>query len=211
MDQIIIIGYGGHAKVIQDCINARGVSSVIGYIDIKDHKADISYLGSDDNIEFIVNRYPNAQYIIGIGDIPLRRKIIRYYEAYNIRFAKVIHPSAVISPSVEIGNGTVVFPRAVVNASSIIGAHCILNTGSIVEHDNMLGENVHMGPGTTTGGQVKIGTDTLVGIGSSVKNNVSIGKASIVGCGTVVVKDVPGYVVVYGVPAKLRKMTKSNM
>ncbi len=208
MDQIIIIGYGGHAKVIKDCVDAEAVNSVIGYIDIEDRKTDIPYIGSDDNIESIVKTYPNAKYIIGIGDMQLRRKIIQLYESYDVDFAIVIHPTAVVSPSVSVGGGTVVFAKAVINASAVIGRHCILNSGSIVEHDNKLEDNVHMGPGAVNGGQVLIGSDSFVGLGSCVKNNISIGSFSVVGCGSVVVDDVPDYAVVYGVPAKVRRMTK---
>ncbi len=207
MTQLIIIGYGGHAKVIEDCVNKSTEHVLIGYIDLEDQGNHLKYLGPDEKMISVMEKYPNAQYVIGIGDIQLRQKIIRYYEQRGVSFATVIHTSAVVSDRAEIGSGSVVFPMAVVNPGCKIGKHAIINTGAIVEHDNMLGNNVHIAPQAVTGGQVAIGDNTLIGLGSSVRNNIKIGESCIVGCGSVVIDNISNSSLVYGVPAKPRSVS----
>ncbi|WP_430883969.1 acetyltransferase [Fusibacter sp. JL216-2] len=204
MTQVIIIGYGGHGKVIEECIESNNTQNVLGYIDRFDRGIHLKHLGTDDSISDIIKIYPNVQFIIGIGDTQLRRKLFSLYESYNVKFATVIHKSANISPKTMIGDGTVVFPQAVINPGAIIGRHCIINSGAIIEHDNTIEDNVHFAPRSVTGGQVKVGKDTLIGLGACVRNNIIIGSNCIVGMGASVVDNIPDNVIVYGVPAKQR-------
>ncbi len=205
MAQIIIVGMGGHAKVILDCIYSSNHLEAVGYIDLNEYRVGLKYLGPDSAIKEIKNLYPNAKYVIGIGDVLLRKKLIDLYEESGIEFETVIHPSSIVSHDVVIGRGSVVFPRTVINAGSELGQHCIVNTGAVIEHDNIIGNNVHIGPGCVTGGQVRIKDDTLVGLGSSIRNNTTIGEKCIIGCGSVVVGNIDDNLLVYGVPAKQRR------
>ena len=204
MTQVIIIGYGGHGKVIEECIESNNTQYALGYIDQFDRGIHLKHLGTDDSISDIIKIYPNAQFVIGIGDIQLRRKLFSLYESFNVKFATVVHKSANISPKTMIGDGTVVFPHAVINPGSIIGRHCIINSGAIIEHDNIIEDNVHLAPRSVTGGQVKVGNDTLIGLGACIRNNVTIGSKCIVGMGSSVIDDVLNDTIVFGVPAKQR-------
>ncbi len=205
MTQLIIIGFGGHARVIEDCVASNNKYNIVGYMDMKDHRVNCDYLGTDKNLNEVKKIYPNASYVVGVGDMQLRRKLIAYYESENVVFATVIHSSAIVSPSASVERGTVIFPQAVVNAGAMIGAHCILNTGAIVEHDNQLESNVHMAPRAAAGGHVSIGHDTMIGLGASIINNISIGSNCVIGSGSVVTKNITKGSIVYGVPAKLRR------
>lgn len=204
MTDLIIIGYGGHAKVIEDCVKSDSKYSILGYIDLIDYNNHLKYLGEDKSIINIMNKYPNAQYVIGIGDIHIRQKLIEHYQNYEIMYAIIKHHTAVVSNNTIIEEGTVIFPMAVVNSGSSIGKHAILNTGSIIEHDNIIGSNVHIAPRVVTGGQVRIGTNTLVGLGACIRNNILVGNNCIIGCGSVVIKNVIDGDTIVGNPAKKR-------
>ena len=200
-ESIILIGGSGHAKVIIDCIHASG-GSVAGILDdgisAGTRISDTTVLGTLADWE----AYRNHPFLIAIGNNEIRQTIA---EKISVRWATVIHPSAVVSPSARLGEGTVVMPNAVINACAAVGCHCIINTGAVVEHDNVLGDCVHISPNAALGGTVTVGAGTHVGIGACVRNNTNICAHCKIGAGAAVVKSitVPGTNV--GVPARRLK------
>lgn len=187
---VIIIGAGGHGKVISDIVTASG-DRFLGFLDDDESK---SVLGRTADYE----KYRDAFYVIGIGD----PKIREFMSKLPCKWYTAIHPSAIISPSAKIGEGTVIMPNAVVNADAKIGKHTIINTASVVEHDNEIEDFVHVSVGARLGGTVKIGRSTHIGIGVTVKNNINICADCIVGAGAVVVKNIEKSGIYKGVPAK---------
>lgn len=200
MKELIIIGYGAHGRVIEEA--ARTQFKILGYIDPKNQKCILSYLGSDEEIDQIREKYPNAAYIIGVGDIQIRRQLINQYNFKNLPYISVIAPNANISSGAKIEEGVFISMGGIINTRACVAAHCIINTGSIIEHDCVLGHNVHVAPGAVLGGSVQIGSDTLIGLGARVKNNISIGQNAIVGVGAVVIQSVRDYTTVVGIPAR---------
>lgn len=196
-ESIVLIGGSGHAKVIIDCIRAAG-GSVFGILD--DGIASgaeilgVRVLGPTADYE----QFAGHPFLIAIGNNSVRRKIA---ERLKVRWATVVHPTAVVSPSASIGVGTVIMPRAVVNAGASVGSHCIVNTAAIVEHDNVLGDYVHISPNAALGGTVHVGELTHIGIGASVRNNINICGGCTVGAGAAVVKDITAPGTYVGVPA----------
>jgi len=198
---IILIGGGGHAKVVFDTIRASGMV-VMGYCDDNAQSAmsgSLEYLGAIGGASA-----HDAPVVIAIGDVVTRRRCIGELGSGARVAEPIIHPSAVVSASAELGEGVLVGPGAIVNADARVGSHAIINSGVIVEHDCRVGENAHIAPGTVLGGGVCVGVDVLVGIGARVLPGVEIGDGSIVGAGAVVVKDVGGGAVVVGVPGRRR-------
>lgn len=201
----IIIGAGGHAKVIADIALANLAQSISFWDDYK----------SGDHCSFpIITKeqldLENSKhfYILGMGDLNIRKKVLAELEDMAINLATLIHPSSTISSSASLGDGTVVMPRAVLNADCCIGRHTVLNTSCVVEHDCWIGDNVQIAPGAVLGGGVKIGEHALIGLGAKILPGTTIGSDVIVGAGAVVVKDIPSGSVVVGNPArKLRSHT----
>lgn len=197
-DSVILIGGGGHAKVVIDCIRASG-GQVFGILDdgllIGTSVLGVPVLGK---IEDYV-QYLHHPFLIAIGNNGVRRRLSK---ALPVQWHTAVHPSAVVSPYAEIGAGTVVMPRAVVNAGARVGSHCIVNTGAIVEHDNRIADFVHLSPAVSLGGTVSVGEETHVGIGATVRNNINICKGCTIGAGAAVVKNItePGRYA--GVPAR---------
>lgn len=199
MADVIIIGAGGHARVVADIVLCQG-HRLLGFLDDSPSATGaygIPVLGPVDRyIDF-----PHARFLIGIGSAAVRRKLASRLE--GVQWHTAIHPAATVSRlGVTVGEGSVVMAGAVVSPGARIGAHCILNSGSVVEHDNVIGDYVHISVGAKTAGTVTIGDDTWVGIGATVSNDLTVCGGCMIGAGAVVVKniDAPGTYV--GVPAR---------
>ena len=200
--EVIIIGAGGHAKVIADIVEKSG-DNVLGFLD--DNIEEGTYIigkykviGNLNNVSSISMTYKNVKFIIAIGNNKTREEISN---KTNIKFYTAIHPSVQIGLDVKIGEGTVIMANAVINSAAKIGKHCIINTGSIIEHDNIIEDYVHISPNVSLGGTVHIGQNTHIGIGAVVKNNINICKNCTIGAGAVVVKNIEEEGTYIGIPA----------
>lgn len=198
MSDLIVIGGGGHAKVIIDIAVAQGYK-VLGFLD--DNPKAEKLLGYDKlgAVSDAVKFSDKAEFVIAIGNNEIRKKIA---SEYNLNFATLVHPSAVIGSDTNIAEGTVVMPNAVVNASAKIGKHCIINTAAVVEHDCKIGDFVHISPNATLCGTVHIGDNCHIGAGVTVINNLAVCDDCIVGAGAVVIKEISTKGTYFGVPAK---------
>ena len=195
--EVIVIGSGGHGKVIADIIEKSG-DKVCGFLDDGANKEVFGYpiLGGTGDCA----KFSDKEFIIAIGNNAIRKKIAT--ENPELKFYTAIHPAATISRGVEIGVGTCVMAGCVINADTKIGNHAIINSGSVVEHDNILADFVHLSPGAVLCGTVKVGECTHVGAGVTVKNNVNITSETVIGVGAAVVSDIEKAGTYCGVPAK---------
>ena len=193
---MILYGAGGHAKVILEILDSMGIvpEFIVDDNPCLDTLAGLPVQRSSGN-------YESA--LIAIGENEARKKIVSQLRVE--RYVTAIHRSAVISRSASIAEGGVVMQGAIVQADSTIGRHGIVNTGASVGHDCRLGDFVHIAPHATLCGNVEVGEGSWIGAGSVVKQGVKIGAWSFVGVGAAVVRDVPDYAVVVGVPAKIIK------
>ena len=207
-EPVIVIGASGHGKVVADIVRSSG-DTLLGFLDdnetLPPEIAGIPVLGS---VSDSVN-YPNASFVIGIGNSAIREKIARQLD--GVRWYTAIHPSAVISAmDTQIGAGSVIMANAVLNPSAHVGAHCIINTAAVVEHDNRIGDFTHISVGAKLGGTVSVGMHTWVGIGAAVSNNVSICDHCVIGAGAVVICDIKESGTYVGVPARKIKSADSG-
>lgn len=198
MNRIIIIGCGGHGKVIADIAVKNGYKD-ISFIDDNTKGECIGFpvIGTINDIESFCDG--RTDFIIGIGNNYTRKFIA---EKYDINWTTLIHPSAQIAINVSIGNGTVVMAGAVINTCASIGNHCIINTGAVVEHDNIINDYVHISSGVKISGTVVVGECTWIGTGSSVINNIDICNDVIIGVGSVVIRNIREPGTYYGIVSK---------
>lgn len=204
--KVVIIGAGGHAKVIADIIEKSG-DEIIGFLDDKIEKntiiiKDYKVIGDLNNRFTLAIANSDYEFITAIGDNKKREEISK---SPNLKFYTAIHPSAQIGLDVKIEEGTAIMANVCINSSARIGKHCIINTGAIIEHDNIIENFVHISPNSALGGTVRIGENTHIGIGSVVKNNITICKNCTVGAGAVVVKNIEKEGTYIGVPAILQR------
>lgn len=190
---MFLYGASGHGKVIKEILEARGIE-VEAFVD--DDLAIKQFCGKP-----VVHQANGlSPVIVSIGVNEDRKRIA---EKLSCEFGIAIHPSAIVSPSAKIGEGTVVMPGAIINADAVIGRHCIINTGASIDHECVIGDYCHIAPHVTLCGQVHVGEGTLIGAGASVVPCINIGRWCIVGAGAAVVKGIPDNVIAVGVPANM--------
>ncbi|MDD5360369.1 MAG: acetyltransferase [Sulfurovaceae bacterium] len=192
MDKIYIYGASGHGLVVAEIALSCGYKQAVFIDDVKIGHQSFEDI-KDDN---------KTSIIIAIGDNKTRAKLQKKVKEKGFNIATLIHASAIISPSSNIGEGTVIMPNVVINAKANIGDGVILNTSCVIEHECKIGNFVHISPSVALAGAVTVGNFTHIGIGSLVKQSVKIGEDSIVGAGSVVIKDIKNKIIAYGNPCK---------
>lgn len=214
MDKIVLIGGGGHSKVIIDIIKSINTYEIFGIVDKNKACKDvlgIPIVGDDNDLEKIYKSGVEYAFICvaAIENVNLRMKLYHKIKTIGFKLPRLIHSSAIISPYAEIGEGTCVMAGAVINANAKVGSNSIINTGAIVEHDCIIGDNVQISPGVVLAGSVNINDNTFVGIGSRIIQGITIGREVVIGAGAVVIDDIPDNSVAVGIPAKVIKERKS--
>ena len=196
--RIIIIGASGHGKVLAD-LAMKNEYEIIGFLDDGKAAGEICGFPILGNVKKCLEYQGQCEFVIAIGNNAVRKRIA---ETYSLKWATLIHPTAVIGMNVEISEGTVIMANAVINPGASVGKHCIVNTAAIVEHDNCLGDYVHISPNAALAGTVCVGEQTHIGIGAAVRNNIKIAANVVVGAGSVVVKNIDEQGIYCGVPAR---------
>lgn len=205
---VVLIGEGGHSKVIREMIEADNRYEIRAVLDDKYEEVQLQgnlLIGPITAVQRILNRYPAAQFIVAIGNNEIRKKIVVRLGIPHNRYLTLVHQTATISPSASIGCGTVVMAHSVIQADARIGHQAIINTGAIVEHDCQLDNYVHAAPRTTLTGAVHIGEGAMLGAGSTVIPGLRIGEWSVVGAGSTVIRNVADYSMAVGAPAAVIK------
>lgn len=195
--KVIVIGAGGHGRVIADIINLSN-DVVLGFLEDGDLKEfpNMNILGKLVDADAFKHE---ASFIVGIGNNRIRKQIM---ESLNVDWYTAIHPTAVIASDVEISAGTAIMANAVINTNSKIGRGVIINTAATVDHDNLISDYVHISPGAHLGGTVHIQSETWIGIGAVVINNITICERCIIGAGSLVLRSIFNSGKYYGCPVK---------
>jgi sugar O-acyltransferase (sialic acid O-acetyltransferase NeuD family) len=208
LSSLLVIGAGGHGKVVADAALLAGWSSV-AFADDR-----LGQLGSPLGLAVVSTLHriegqagKHCAAIVAVGDAQLRLELLRRCRAAGFELATVIHPRAAVSTFAELGAGCVILAQAAVNAGARLGMGCIVNTGATVDHDCVLGDGVHVCPGAHLGGDVRAADRAWIGIGAAVRHGISIGRDVTIGAGAAVVADAPDGATLLGVPAKQKGST----
>lgn len=206
MKKVVIIGSGGHAKVVIDIILQRQKKlnddiSIEGILDdnfIEGEKKKLFQIPVIGKIDKIKEFSEDIYYVVAIGNNEIRKKIAEQYR--DVKYITLIHPNSVIAEEVQIEEGTVIMAGAIINPYTKIGKHCIINTGSTIEHDNDLSDYVHISPSATLCGGVKVGDTTWIGAGATVIQGIEIESHVIIGAGAVIINSIQKYSKIVGCP-----------
>ncbi len=201
-DKLIIIGAGGHGKVVADiAIKLNKWKSVVFLDDDESIKSIIGLEVIGKSTDASAYR-DEADFFVAIGNNSLREMVQKKLLAEEISIVSLIHPNVIIGTDVNIGVGTVIMAGVIINSSSMIGDGCIINTNCNIDHDDMIEDYVHISPGSNLAGAVRIGKGSWIGIGSTVSNNVDICSGCIIGAGAVVIGDIIKAGTYVGVPVR---------
>ena len=163
---VIIIGAGGHSRVISDIIELSG-DNVVGYLD--DNVINDRVLGKTGD----AHKFSDCEFIVGIGNNEVRQKIM--CENPDLPWYTAKHPSATVAKNATVGEGSVIAAGAVVGVCCRLGRGVIINTAASVDHDSQIGDFCHLAQGVHTGGEVRFGTGVWLGVGSVVANKTVLG------------------------------------
>jgi len=213
----VVIGGGGHAKVVIDAMRLQGRYKPVAVTDSDDLRKQDSVLGvpivgNDNELKKLYSQ-GIKHFIVGLGSRRnnlTRKDLFDLARGYGFMPAMVVHPNALLATSATVGLGSLVLAGAIINPDARIGENVIINTGAIVEHDCVVGNHVHLCPGVRLSGSVEVGEGSLVSAGALVRQNLQIGDWVVIGMGAVVVKSVAPRSTVAGVPARRLRSERSR-
>jgi sugar O-acyltransferase (sialic acid O-acetyltransferase NeuD family) len=192
-----IFGAGGHGKVVLDAMRLSNLKCD-GFIDDKSitEWSGLAVFKTD-----MFKNHPNQNIVlhIAIGNVQVRERISK--ELTEFSFLSVSHPSAIVSATAKIEEGSFLAAGAIVGPDAKIGKHCIINHLAVIDHDCAVGDFCHIAPHASLGGGVQVGLGVLVGAGAIILPGISIGNYAIIGAGAIVTKNVEPNTTVIGNPA----------
>lgn len=202
----ILIGYGGHGRVVADLLGRLGCR-LLGYVapekSLVTTGSAPNYLGTDAALD----AYPADEVLLAnavgsIGSAELRRNLFLALAGRGFMFPALVHPAAILAGDVSVGAGSQVMAGAVVQTGTTIGENAIVNTAASIDHDCHIGNHCHLAPGCVLSGGVTVGEGAHIGAGAVVIQSLSIGAGAIIGAGSTVLNDVPPGTTVVGSPAR---------
>ena len=210
MEDILMLGIGGHAHSVVDSIEQNGIYNIIGFLDKEErqgeHFRDYQVIDTDAALgKYDDNGIRNAFITIGyMGKHTIREKLYCQLKEIGYTLPNVIDNSAIIASDVSLEDGVFVGKRAIINANTYIGKMCIINTGAIIEHDCVVEEYSHISVGSVLCGGASIGSQSFIGANATVIQEISVGNHTIIGAGTVVTKNIEDNIIQYGLNRKIR-------
>ena len=211
-NKLLILGSGGHGRVIADIAERTKLFQRISFLDDSFLNSNSSKLLNSKRVIGEISKRSIQKYssefthaFVGIGDNKIRINWLKILETMNIEIATIIDPSAEISKYAVLEKGSFINTNVVIQCNAKIQFGSILNTSCTIDHDSIIGEGTHISPGVNVAGNVNIGKFCWIGIGSKIIQNVQIGDNVTVGGGSLVLKDIPRNLKVYGSPINIVK------
>jgi UDP-perosamine 4-acetyltransferase len=203
-NSVIVLGAGGHAKVVIEILRAAGhqISYCVGGEDSPKECMGVPVLLGDDHL-FKLRDAGYSSIFPAIGSNLVRQRAAIHAVKLGFTLVNAISPYAIVSPSLVIGKGVVIMSGVVINAQCNIEDLVIINTGATIDHDCHIGVGAHVAPQCALAGNVKVGQGVFLGIGTVVIPDITIGSHSIIGAGGVVISDIPPSSTAVGNPAKI--------
>lgn len=194
--KVVILGCGGHAKSVCDTLlNFPEQCEIVGFVNRTRDKefeyGGIRVIGTDEDLQQIYDSGIHYA-VLGIGFLGhgnLRNSLVKKLEKKGFSFPAIIDPTAVVSKSVKIGEGTFIGKAAVVNAGALIGRYCIINSCSLIEHDCRIGDFTHIAVSACVCGGVTVGKECLVGANATIIQGLNLADHSILPAGNVLYRD----------------------
>ncbi|MGG1946698.1 acetyltransferase [Trinickia sp. NRRL B-1857] len=196
MNEILLIGGGGHCKAVIDVLEATSAWRIAGIVERRDTHIDevmgYEVVGFDEDLPALRERCPFA--LVACGQIhspQTRMRLFHALQAAGFALPAIVSPSAHVARSATIGEGTIVMHAACVGPSARVGANTIVNTRALIEHDAEIGSHAHVATAAVINGGTKVGDRTLIGSGALCREGLTIGADCLVAMGERVFKPLP--------------------
>lgn len=203
MEDIVIVGAGGHGKEVAFLINKLPDYNLIGFYDdnrVGDIICNVPVVSKVSALKAVTSP---INVVLGIAKPIIKQEVVKKLSLNsNITFPNLIDPRADLGINIILGRGNVVMTNTTFTADIILGDFNMLNIGSTIGHDVKIGSYNSIYPSVNISGCVTISNGSELGVGAKVIQGIEIGDSVIVGAGSVVIKDVKNYEKVVGVPAK---------
>lgn len=202
---VVIFGTGGQARETIDLIEENVKGKIVGLIGKESSKTEIfgyKILGSDRDLNFIIQRYKVTHFSVAIGDVKIRSKLYNFSKK-NLHPLSVISKKAYVSKHTKIGEHCIIYPGVVVNADVRIGNNALINSNASIAHEVKIGNHVNINPGVSIAGKTIIDDFCFIGIGASIRENLHIAKNTVIGGGAMVVKNTEPNKRYIGIPAEI--------
>ena len=204
--KLVILGTNLFAEEVADLVSEIEAYQLVGFVENLDpEKCRQTFLGLPvmwiDDVARLDDSYKG---VCSIGTTK-RDKFIEQALSLGLRFATIVHPTARVSPTASLGQGTIVSAGVIIASHTKIGRHVIINRGNLIGHHTEIGNYVTISPGANIGGKVRVKHHAYIAMGSIILDRISIGNNTVVGAGAVVTRDVPDQVQVVGIPARIVK------
>ena len=195
MDEIILIGAGGHARSCIDVIEQSGQFKIAGLVEKGklNNKENLGYpiIGTDDDLQNLRQKYSHSLITVGqIKSPKIRIKLYQLLKELDFTLPVIVSSQAYVSKHAQIGEGTIIMHGVIINANAKIGNNCIINNRALIEHDAVIGDHCHIATGAIINGEVSVENETFIGSGAVTKQAISIGKNCVIGAGVVLKNDI---------------------
>ena len=195
MNEIILIGAGGHARSCIDVIELSGLFEIAGLVEKSklNNQENLGYpiIGTDDDLQDLRQKYSHSLITVGqIKSPETRMRLYQLLKGMGYTLPIIISPRAYLSKHSQIGEGTIVMHDVMVNANARIGKNCIINNKVLIEHDVVIGDHCHISTGAVVNGEVSVGNGSFFGSGAVARQSVFIGNNCVIGAGVVVKRDI---------------------
>jgi sugar O-acyltransferase (sialic acid O-acetyltransferase NeuD family) len=203
-DALVVLGAGGHAKVVIEAALVRNPDRQVVIVDDDSSAISRTILGLrvSGSRDWLASNLPDAPVALGVGDNQTRLAALEWLLGQGRKVETIVHPAAIVGPTVQIGAGSFLAAGAIAIADTNIGRAAIINTAASIDHDCEIGDGVHIGPGVRLCGNARVGARSLIGVGTAVRPGITIGSDVVVGAGSAVVSDLPDGGVYGGCPAR---------
>ena len=213
---VVLIGAGGHGRVVLDILREEGVHRPIGFLDADpqltgQEVGGLPVLGEVNLLPKLKSQKKVKGVIIAIGDNHPRLQYFRKISEQGFEMVNAIHPASCVSKTARLGRNVVVAAGAVIATDVNVQDGVIVNTSSVIDHECQIGRAVHICPSATLAGRVSVGDETFIGLGCNIIQCLKIGAGVVVGAGAVVIRDVADGATVVGVPARVIKTGRATL
>lgn len=210
---VLIVGAGGHGRVVLEVLQAARQHRVLGFLDADEQMAGqtvlgVPVLGHPQHLLRLRGKARGA--IVAVGDNRARVSYAQHLSSAGLELVSAVHPSAVVSPSATLGRNVVVCAGAVIGTEARLADSVVVNTAAVVDHECEVGEGAHVAPMAALAGRVRVGAGAFIGLGARVIQCLTVGAHAVVGAGAVVIRDVPAESTVVGVPARPIRLATGN-